>query len=785
MSADVDIKIAAKNQAKAELDQLRKDFRDLQKAQREATDPAQARAFEKAIAAVDARIKDAQASLRKANIELDKAESKSKGLGRVWQGMGRFITENAEKIRLAGVAAAAAVGLFAKTALSKFSSVEDAGSALEATFGRTGEAMIAWAKRSGDALNLSQEEALNALQRFAGVGMAAQMHGQQLAGFAQNLVERAAQMASYYGGTTQDALDAISAGLRGEADPLERYNVFLSDMALKAELVTVTGQKVNGTLSAQQRILAANALIMRQTGVASGDIARTQDSTANTIKDATQQWADFQASMGDTVAVIAGPVLRVLSMLLAVLSDMPGPVKFIVVAVTLLGIAAMIATPRILAIRASLLQIKAAGGKGIFASIASGIRGMGVAGVGAAAAVAGLAIGLASYLNAQANAQAAAEEYRDTLNEINGAATEASYQNIAGKIASDLSEEDLGRLQRVGITLTDMAAAAVEGGPALAAMQQKIADVMASWRTGLVNQDDLKALDGARRSIENQTESVHNGAAEWRAAQAAQEAAATAADRTAAAHGRAAGAAERQGAAEKALAGALTQADRILARRDAMRGYRDAMTAFSKKPSAETGDAVTKAALAVGRTYADPAKRSKWVIRSYKDIDETVNKSNLDKTLKDKIVAPYELAYLAAKKYLRIQKEINQAVPLQGKVGKLTAELGLASGGPVWGPGTATSDSIPARLSRGEFVIRAAAAKAIGYEKLTVLNHADRIPTALTPISHASSAPIVVQPHLTAQVTAHGQIDYEQALRRESRKVMRDARTRYAKAGRG
>ncbi|WP_103344059.1 phage tail tape measure protein [Amycolatopsis sp. CA-126428] len=39
--------------------------------------------------------------------------------------------------------------------------------------------------------------------------------------------------------------------------------------------------------------------------------------------------------------------------------------------------------------------------------------------------------------------------------------------------------------------------------------------------------------------------------------------------------------------------------------------------------------------------------------------------------------------------------------------------IGFATGGPVSGPGTATSDSILARLSRGEFVVRAAIAKRI------------------------------------------------------------------------
>ena len=49
-----------------------------------------------------------------------------------------------------------------------------------------------------------------------------------------------------------------------------------------------------------------------------------------------------------------------------------------------------------------------------------------------------------------------------------------------------------------------------------------------------------------------------------------------------------------------------------------------------------------------------------------------------------------------------------------------------ATGGHITGPGSGTSDSIPAMLSNGEYVIRANAVKAIGTDALDKLNHADK-----------------------------------------------------------
>lgn len=68
------------------------------------------------------------------------------------------------------------------------------------------------------------------------------------------------------------------------------------------------------------------------------------------------------------------------------------------------------------------------------------------------------------------------------------------------------------------------------------------------------------------------------------------------------------------------------------------------------------------------------------------------------------------------------------ALAVGGGVGGLAALFttfgiaGLASGGPVFGPGTGTSDSILARLSHGEYVIRADAVRRIGVPFLDFLN---------------------------------------------------------------
>jgi TP901 family phage tail tape measure protein len=77
---------------------------------------------------------------------------------------------------------------------------------------------------------------------------------------------------------------------------------------------------------------------------------------------------------------------------------------------------------------------------------------------------------------------------------------------------------------------------------------------------------------------------------------------------------------------------------------------------------------------------------------------------------------------LAAQKALKENTTVNEA----------NRELGhfMASGGPVVGPGSGTSDSINARLSNGEYVIRADAVKKVGVGALNHVNATGEMPRA-------------------------------------------------------
>lgn len=73
-----------------------------------------------------------------------------------------------------------------------------------------------------------------------------------------------------------------------------------------------------------------------------------------------------------------------------------------------------------------------------------------------------------------------------------------------------------------------------------------------------------------------------------------------------------------------------------------------------------------------------------------------------------------------------------------------TVPLPFAKGGFVSGPGTGTSDSIPAVLSNGEYVLKASAVKSIGVDKLNAMNG------GVTPLSAEEANRLGLSPQMVA-----------------------------------
>jgi hypothetical protein len=127
------------------------------------------------------------------------------------------------------------------------------------------------------------------------------------------LVQLAGDLGSFNDLPTADALAAIQSGLQGQAEPLRKFNVFLDDLTLKQALFNATGQKVTGTLTTQQKMLAAYTAIMEQTTVQQGDFVKYQDTLGNQLKIVGTEFENLTRDIGMMLIPViteAMPVIR-------------------------------------------------------------------------------------------------------------------------------------------------------------------------------------------------------------------------------------------------------------------------------------------------------------------------------------------------------------------------------------------------------------------------------------------------------------------------------------------
>jgi hypothetical protein len=205
------------------------------------------------------------------------------------------LISNGTQIALAGGIATAGVFALAKAA----GDYEEAASAAGVIFGDSAESIEEFGKKAIDAAGLSRRAAVEAANTFGTFGKAAGLTGDDLASFSTDLTQLAGDLASFKNTSTEDAITAIGAALRGESEPIRRYGVLLDDATLKQEALALGIYDGTGALDQQTKVLAAQSAIFKQTSDAQGDFARTSDSLSNQTRAFTAEIDNLKVGLGE------------------------------------------------------------------------------------------------------------------------------------------------------------------------------------------------------------------------------------------------------------------------------------------------------------------------------------------------------------------------------------------------------------------------------------------------------------------------------------------------------
>lgn len=214
------------------------------------------------------------------------------------------------KLALPAAAALGGIVAFGKGAVDEASRVEQAYGALDKVFGDNAATVKDWAANAASAVGLSKSE----YSEFASV-IGAQL--QNLTGDSdialsgtEDLIGLGADLAATFGGTTADAVGALSAALRGEADPAERYGLALNQTTVNAHLAEKGLSGLEGEALTAAKAQAVMELATDQAGGAVGSFAAELDTAAGSQQVASANWKNAQAELGEALLPVVTSITQ-------------------------------------------------------------------------------------------------------------------------------------------------------------------------------------------------------------------------------------------------------------------------------------------------------------------------------------------------------------------------------------------------------------------------------------------------------------------------------------------
>lgn len=219
-------------------------------------------------------------------------------------------------------AAVAGVGAFVGNAVNAAKALNVESLGVEQVFGEAAGIVQEFGKNAAQTAGLTAAAALGAAKGFGVIATSAGLAGTEAANFSTSLVQAAGDLASFNGGTAEEALAAIQSAMQGQFEPLRQYSLFLDDASLRqAAFAAGITNSIDQALTPQQKALATQAYLIENLGVAAGDFEAYGDSFDNALQTMKAEIENTSATLGMALLPALGEVVGAINPLI----EMVGP----------------------------------------------------------------------------------------------------------------------------------------------------------------------------------------------------------------------------------------------------------------------------------------------------------------------------------------------------------------------------------------------------------------------------------------------------------------------------
>lgn len=224
----------------------------------------------------------------------------------------------------AGVAAAGAVAYdFALTA----SELEQSVGAVDTVFGAASDTIAEFSDTSARSFGISARAANQLTAQFGAMLTNMGYTQDEAANTSVSLTKLGADLSAAFGGSPEEAVQALASALRGERDPIERFGVSIKEADVNLRLARMGMKNATGEAKKHAQAVATLELIYDQTANVQGQFSRESDTMAGRLAVAKAEFEELQATIGTELLPVVTEAVSLFGDLTSVLESIPEGAK--------------------------------------------------------------------------------------------------------------------------------------------------------------------------------------------------------------------------------------------------------------------------------------------------------------------------------------------------------------------------------------------------------------------------------------------------------------------------
>ena len=231
----------------------------------------------------------------------EKIESK---LNKFFNGVAKVGAWSAKAVAVGVGAATTAMTALTTKALNMGGELEQNMGGSEAVFKEYAEGMQNSAKEAFSNMGLSASDFLATANKMGSLFQGAGFSIEESASLSTEAMQRAADVASIMGISTESAMEAIAGAAKGNFTMMDNLGVAMNDTTLNAYALSKGIEKSTSEMTNQEKIGLAMEMFMEKTSYAAGNYAKENETLAGSLGTAKAALSNFLSSAGDVESVV-------------------------------------------------------------------------------------------------------------------------------------------------------------------------------------------------------------------------------------------------------------------------------------------------------------------------------------------------------------------------------------------------------------------------------------------------------------------------------------------------